>query len=162
MPNHNKLSVRVRMYRQGLGDCFLLTFTRGQEIFNLLIDCGIFFLTKNGAKIMTQVAESLRDSTDKHLNAVALTHDHYDHTSGFGLAKKVFDEKEFKLDEVWVGWTEDENHAKYKAIREHFSNILKGLRTALNAELQEADEKLRETVHSLVNDFITGHFLISK
>ena len=37
-------SVRVRMYRQGLGDCFLLrsrrTEDRGRPRFHVLIDCG--------------------------------------------------------------------------------------------------------------------------
>lgn len=153
MPTNEKLSVQVRMYRQGLGDCFLLKFNKGQNNFNLLIDCGIFFATKNGKKIMTQVAEDIRDTTNKHLNAVVLTHDHYDHHSGFKLAKDVFNKADFKFDEVWVGWTEDENHPKYGETRERFKKILKGLRTSLNAELKFANEELKGIVNSLVNDF---------
>jgi len=153
MPDNNKLSVRIKMYRQGLGDCFLLTFTRGQEVFNLMIDCGLFFLTKNSADIMTRVARSIQETTGNRLDAVALTHDHYDHTSGFTLAKDVFNDDSFKFNEVWVGWTEDESHEKYNLIREHFRKILKGLRLALNDELKKTDESVRNTVNSLVNDF---------
>ena len=40
--NNDSASVRIRMYRQGLGDCFLLTFTKtGGEKYNMLIDCGV-------------------------------------------------------------------------------------------------------------------------
>ena len=149
----DKLSVKVRMYRQGLGDCFLLMFERGATTFNMLVDCGIFYLTKNGAKIMKQVAEDIKIATAGHVDAVVLTHDHYDHTSGFQLAKDVFKEDDFVFNEVWVGWTEDENHPKYQAIRDHFSSILKGLRLALNGDLKMADPSLRGTINSLTNEF---------
>ena len=33
--------IRVRMYRQGLGDCFLLTITDGGEAHHVLVDCGV-------------------------------------------------------------------------------------------------------------------------
>ena len=33
-------SVAVRMYRIGLGDCFLLTFQEGERCSRVLIDCG--------------------------------------------------------------------------------------------------------------------------
>src|SRR5205814_10221079 len=41
--------VTVRMYRQGLGDCFLLAFPTGQagQAFYTLIDCGVIFGTQN-------------------------------------------------------------------------------------------------------------------
>ena len=149
----DKLSVKVRMYRQGLGDCFLLLFQRGATTFNLLVDCGIFYLTKNGSNIMKLVARDIKTATGGRLDAVVLTHDHYDHTSGFQLAKDVFKEDDFIFDQVWVGWTEDENHPKYGAIREHFKGILKGLRVALNGDLKSADPKLQKTINSLTNDF---------
>lgn len=148
----DKVSARVRMYRHGLGDCFLLTFSReNQDDYHLLIDCGLFKGTPNGQNIMTRVAKDISDTTKKRLNAVALTHDHYDHTSGFSLAKNIF--KDIKFEEAWVGWTEDENHPKYAEIHDRFRNILKGLRVALNSELKMASADLQDTVHSLINDF---------
>jgi hypothetical protein len=142
------------MYRQGLGDCFLLTLNReDQEDFNILIDCGLFQGTKNAKMIMQNVAQNISETTNKRLNVVVLTHDHYDHTSGFLHAREIFDEVIF--DEVWVGWTENENHPKYKAVRERYKDILKGIRAALNIGLLQ-DEKLkylRQTALSLVNEF---------
>ena len=35
------MKLRVRMYRQGLGDCFLLTYSDGGDESHLLIDCGV-------------------------------------------------------------------------------------------------------------------------
>ena len=38
----DKVSVRIRMYRQGLGDCFLLTFQqKGKQDFKQWVDCGL-------------------------------------------------------------------------------------------------------------------------
>ena len=41
-------SVKVRMYRHGFGDCFLLSFYRDKDrVFTMLIDCGIKHNTKS-------------------------------------------------------------------------------------------------------------------
>ena len=37
--------VRIRMYRQGLGDCFLLTFHHRPEAVHMLVDCGTLGVT---------------------------------------------------------------------------------------------------------------------
>src|SRR5215208_3800393 len=36
----HRRQVRVRMYKQGLGDCFLLTFPGESKPFHMLVDCG--------------------------------------------------------------------------------------------------------------------------
>lgn len=154
MANNTKFSVRVRMYRQGLGDCFLLTFQRkSKPDFNLLIDCGLYQTAKDKAKIMTDVANDIKKTSNDKLDVVALTHDHYDHMSGFTLAKDVFDTIDFE--QVWVGWTEDKNHPKYKTIKEHFAIQAEGLRAALKLEQMQSEKMkpLRKTINALVNDF---------
>lgn len=155
MPNNdNKLSLRVRMYRQGLGDCFLLTFMRdGQDDFNVLIDCGIFKGTTNATSIMKQVAEDIKKTTNEKLDVVALTHDHYDHTSGFSMAQEIFNKIKFK--QVWVGWTEDKSRDDYDPVREQFRIQAKGLRSALKLDAMQSKKLngLRETVEELVNHF---------
>ena len=40
--------VRVRMYRQGLGDCFLITFDAGGDERHMMIDCGTLGATTTG------------------------------------------------------------------------------------------------------------------
>ena len=45
------MSVKVRMYRQGLGDCFLVSLPRHNcQTFYLLIDCGVILGTSNAAR----------------------------------------------------------------------------------------------------------------
>jgi len=99
LANTHNPSVRIRMYRQGLGDCFLLTFTEtGKEEFNMLIDCGLLQKTENEKEIMrTVVADiknNLNDSSSgtprKFLDVVVLTHEHTDHISGFKHAADIF------------------------------------------------------------------------
>ncbi len=142
------------MYRQGLGDCFLLTFKRdGEADFNMMIDCGLFLGTPNGKEIMTMVAENIQAETSSRLNVVLMTHEHWDHISGFSLAKEVFDDADFKFDEVWVGWTENEADPKFTDVRERFRKKKRGLRAALHEMKSKTSQPLKQTINSLVNEF---------
>jgi hypothetical protein len=103
---HAATRARVRMYRQGLGDCFLLTFPgENGEAFHMLIDCGVVLGTKNPQDIMRSVVENIAETTDNHINLLVATHEHWDHLSGFLQARDLFDKIHF--DKVWLGWTEN-------------------------------------------------------
>lgn len=97
-----KGEVRIRMYRQGLGDCFLLTFDSGRHI---LIDCGLLGGTPQGTVKIREVAQHILDSTKRHIDALVVTHEHWDHVSGFTDARDLFET--LQIDETWVAWTED-------------------------------------------------------
>src|SRR5215469_2977945 len=98
--------VKVRMYRQGLGDCFLFAFPgRADKPFYLLIDCGVLVGQVAGRPDIRAVAQHIIDSTNKRLDVVIATHQHWDHLSGFIDAKDVF--KECTIGEVWMAWTEN-------------------------------------------------------
>jgi hypothetical protein len=153
------------MYRQGLGDCFLLTFTEnGKEEFNMLIDCGLLQNTTNDKQIMTKVVldikEKLKDSSTgssiKFLDVVVLTHEHADHISGFKHAADIF--KEIEFGEVWAAWLDDESHPKYKLVRERFHKQITGLKTAMS---QSADSRsgMKEAFGFLVEEFFEADFL---
>jgi beta-lactamase superfamily II metal-dependent hydrolase len=98
----------VRMYRQGLGDAFLLAFGTddGKQKY-LLIDFGVLTGTEDAGNTMKKVAENIRAATGANLDAVAVTHEHWDHVSGFSQASGVFDKIE--VGEVWLAWTEDKD-----------------------------------------------------
>jgi hypothetical protein len=98
-------SVRVRMYRHGLGDSFLLTFTTGAKPAHVLIDCGVLLGTPDQEARTQAVAENVREVTGGRLEALIVTHEHWDHVSGFTQAQDVFNE--LKLGQVWAAWTED-------------------------------------------------------
>jgi hypothetical protein len=130
--------VKIRMYRQGLGDCFLLAFAHGDgRPFYMLIDCGVLMGTEGAADKMRRVAESLRDSTGGRIDVLVATHQHWDHLSGFDpeQARAVFDQIE--IGEVWVAWTEDPDNdlatrlrARRRAHLRALSGVARGLRAA--------------------------------
>lgn len=105
--------LRIRLYRHGLGDCFLLRFARGNggDTFNVLIDCGIITVAEHAKEKMIEVANDIKDTCGGRLDVVVMTHEHWDHASGFSSqqAREVFDD--IKIGEVWYGWTEDPQNA---------------------------------------------------
>lgn len=97
--------VRVRMYRPGLGDCFLLTFPQAGREHHVLIDCGVFIGTAGQKDRLTRIATHIRQTTGDQLQALVATHEHWDHVAGFFFAKDEF--AKLKTNEVWAAWTED-------------------------------------------------------
>jgi beta-lactamase superfamily II metal-dependent hydrolase len=110
--------VRVRMYRVGFGDCFLLTVPSPGGAQHVLIDCGVTPGTTHKGDIGTiksAVAQMAKD-TDNHLALVIMTHRHMDHIIGFSRCADVF--KKIKVDAVWMPYWEseyDENAANFQA-----------------------------------------------
>jgi hypothetical protein len=94
------------MYRQGLGDFFLLSLPRpGQLDFQILIDCGVIVGTPNAASVMQGLVKQLAKDVNQHLDIVVVTHRHADHVSGFLQAGDTF--KAMTVGEVWVSWVEN-------------------------------------------------------
>jgi hypothetical protein len=96
------MDVRIRMYRQGLGDCFLLSFPNDAHV---LIDCGVLKGTSGAQAQMRKVATNIAEVTNKRLALLVATHEHWDHLSGFLQAQEIFDT--LSVGEVWLGWTEN-------------------------------------------------------
>jgi glyoxylase-like metal-dependent hydrolase (beta-lactamase superfamily II) len=94
----------VRVYRHGLGDCILLRLKRkGKQDFKLLIDCGV--VLGGDESRMTDVMENVLADAENAIDALAISHEHWDHVSGFAQAREAFDK--LKVGEVWLGWIED-------------------------------------------------------
>jgi hypothetical protein len=144
------------MYRTKLGDCFLLCFPRAKtqglsadgdrgRAF-VLIDCGVFKGTRDGANRIGLIAESIRRATHDNANGkgngksrldlLVITHEHWDHLSGFhhSQARKTFEQ--FEVGEVWLPWTE--NHA------EPLARELRHLREHAVAALRLAYDRMAE------------------
>ena len=127
--------VRVRMYRHGLGDCFLLSFRADEGLRQVLIDCGA--LARDRTQ-MTTLAEQIRDhaieaggrpGAPARLDVVVATHEHKDHVSGFNQARAVFDAMD--IGSVWMGWTENLAVPEIQAIRDTRRNARNTLMAAL-------------------------------
>jgi hypothetical protein len=97
--------VKIRFYCQGIGDCHLLKFSKdGGGDFWMLIDCGIHSSITGGTEKIKAIVEDIASVT-KRLDIIVLTHEHWDHISGFLLAESKF--KDFDVGEVWMAWTEN-------------------------------------------------------
>lgn len=121
--------LNIKMYRQGLGDCFLLTFPGEEKPFYLLIDCGALDSKHYTAELMKEVVGDIHKETDGHLNAVVATHEHWDHISGFTQAKEVFDT--FTVDEVWTAWTDEPGNETARIFKEKFKKSKKTVEKAI-------------------------------
>src|SRR5262249_33492650 len=61
--------IKVRMYRQGLGDCFLICLPRdGGKTFYMMIDCGVILGTPNPGDIMQKVVGDIIQTTGGHID----------------------------------------------------------------------------------------------
>lgn len=99
-------ALSIRMYRHGLGDCFLLKFAGANgKPFHVMIDCGVVLGTPNAAGAMKQVVEDIAEETGGAIDLLAATHEHWDHLSGFVQAKETFEK--LRVARVWLAWTED-------------------------------------------------------
>ncbi len=158
----HKYRARVRMYRHGLGDCFLLTFPRkDREPFHMLIDCGVLARDK---AFMTGIVQHIRDTvragkTDSkaRLDVVAVTHEHKDHVSGFNQARDVFS-NEFDFGAVWLSWTENLTEKEIKQIKTARVRATDRLRAALASPLGAAPafEGVRDLLRFSEDDDTTG------
>lgn len=119
----------VRMYRQGLGDCFLITLPRAARPFHLLIDCGALNSKHYNAALMQQVVRDIKKQSGGRLDAVAGTHEHWDHISGFLQAAEIF--AEMIVGEVWVAWTEEPHNEAAQALKKEFKKRKQAVEMAL-------------------------------
>jgi len=113
-------SVIVRMYRKLLGDCFLIIVENDGKYSKTLVDCGILQGTPGGDVRMRDVAGNVYESFGKKLDLVVVTHEHWDHISGFQYASKIFGKHKFE--KLWMAWTEDPTDTDGQALQERFSN----------------------------------------
>lgn len=108
-------TVRIRTYRQGLGDCHLVTILRaGEPVFRMLIDCGVYQTAPGGARKIREIVADVIRETGGHVDVLAVTHEHWDHVSGFNQARDSFllaeeptAASKLRTREVWMGWAED-------------------------------------------------------
>ncbi|MEM7635287.1 MAG: hypothetical protein AAF299_12045 [Pseudomonadota bacterium] len=148
---------RIRMYRQGQGDCFLIAFPRsGASPDNpvyLLIDCGIM----NGSEIrddvdVATVIDNIHECTNGFIDYVVVTHEHADHVNGFNKkrgGKRIFEK--IDVGQLWLAWTEDGDDAFANDLRDRFNDQL--------VALAEAEHRLRADTASGVRSQMVSQLL---
>lgn len=107
--------LRVRMYRVGFGDFFLVTVPTPKGDRYIVIDCGVFKGTSQTGDIGTIEAavEDLFQTTGGKLSLVIMTHRHADHIAGFSRAAETF--RKFEASMVWMPYWEQFNDKKGSA-----------------------------------------------
>ena len=122
------------MYRQGLGDCFLISLPRNDgstRPFYVMIDCGVVLGTSNPGAIMKQVIDNIVKVTGGEIDVLVATHEHWDHLSGFVQAKSSFDGLT-KVGQVWLAWTENPDDELTQKLKKEKGLALAALRMGLS------------------------------
>lgn len=132
--------VKVRMYRQGHGDCFLLAFAgregRKSRPVYVLIDCGL----KNGSEVDADIEDIIKDideATNGQIDIAIVTHEHLDHVNGFARRSRegrLFER--ISVGRVWLAWTEDADDTLANELRKRFNDTL--------ITLAFAEERMRQ------------------
>ncbi len=128
-------AIRVRMYRVGFGDCFLLSLPTPTGRRHVLIDCGV-----HARGNINTIADSVKDVVKEcggKLDIVVATHHHQDHISGFGTAADDFAQLEVR--EVWMPWTEDPSDKTAAKLRQKHFALAGALQRHLGAQGQTND-----------------------
>jgi beta-lactamase superfamily II metal-dependent hydrolase len=138
-PNPANAELRIRMYRVGFGDFFLVTVPAADGPQHILVDCGVTpGKTKEGdiGTIKDAVAH-MADVTKSKLALIIVTHRHQDHIIGFSRSAEIF--KDFEVGAVWMSFWEteyDPNEKKEKPLPFAFQEELTSL--ALNMQQHAA------------------------
>lgn len=134
MPENSRLlpapkEIKVRLYGQGLGDCFLLAFPREdrENPCYMVIDCGAALSTPARDDRARKVVADIRAATGGHLDVLAITHQHFDHISGFDDAWAEW--KTLSIDALYLPWTESDaptgDHKSVSKLREALDRAAK-------------------------------------
>jgi hypothetical protein len=144
--------LRVRMYRQGLGDCFLITAPAASgKPFYMLIDCGVVLGTSDPKIAMKKVVNDIVTVTNGHVDLLVSTHEHWDHVSGFVQAQDVFEQ--LTIEQVWLSWTEDPKDKLAAKLRSERRTAENALRMAVNHLALGGASETAQHVDSLVGFF---------
>jgi beta-lactamase superfamily II metal-dependent hydrolase len=135
--------LRVRMYRVGFGDFFLLTVPTKTGPQHILIDCGVH---AGDIKSMDACVQDLIKETDRKLALVIATHYHADHLSGFA---SNFDEfSEFEVGMVWITNRLDPDHARASKFKAQIRSLSHQLQMRLGARSDPAGAQAQAKVQN--------------
>jgi beta-lactamase superfamily II metal-dependent hydrolase len=145
-----KGELRIRMYRVGFGDFFLMTVPTEEGPQHILIDCGVTpGKTKKGdiGTIKAAVAH-MAEETQKKLALIIVTHRHQDHIIGFSRAAEIFND--FEVGALWMSFWEteydpNEKKEKKKSLASEFQDELTALALSMQSRLALAGKDDPET-----------------
>src|SRR5258707_2685515 len=140
-------NVRIRMYRTGFGDCFLISFGAAKTSRHVLIDFGAHAQGEIGT--MEPIMDNLELATGKKLEVLVATHAHRDHISGFGKFADRF--AQFEIGEVWLPWTDNPKDEDAAALQRKHLALYDRLEKHLRAAASQSDPFQAAALHALSN-----------
>lgn len=93
----------------------------------MLIDCGILKGTPGGRESLKAAMQNVLEETAGKLDVLVVTHEHWDHISGFLMAQEEF--AKLKIARVWLAWTEKRGNELADRLRSQRSKTKKAVET---------------------------------
>ena len=123
-------TLRVRMYRVGFGDFFLVTVPSAKGPRHILVDCGVTRGTSGKGDIATikSAVRHMAKETGSKLALIIVTHRHQDHIIGFSRCAAEFEK--FEVQSIWMPFWETEYAPKVDEFQAELAGIALGLRAA--------------------------------
>jgi beta-lactamase superfamily II metal-dependent hydrolase len=148
--------VRVRMYRVGFGDFFLVSFLpdAGDPV-HMVIDCGVFKGTKQTGdigSIEAAVADMIQTTGGK-LALLMVTHRHADHIAGFSRCDAAF--RTLIVQAVWMSAWESEyspTAMKFQAELTRTATALQSHFAALGARASKEQDTARKYMENATGE----------
>ena len=141
-------TIRVRMYRTGFGDCFLLSFGPAASRRHVLIDFGAHMHGEIGT--MDAIMDDIESTTGKKLALIIATHAHRDHISGFGQFRDRF--AQFEIGEVWLPWSDNPNDEAAAALQRKQAALTERLHLHFGfLGVDATDDRFGPALHAISN-----------
>ena len=147
--DNNPSSLRIRMYRVGFGDFFLVTVPSKTGPKHILIDCGVT-KGKTGKGEIASIKTAVRHmavETKGKLALIIVTHRHQDHIIGFSRCADQFES--FEVEAVWMPYWETETDDDVERFQLGLQDLALDLRAAALAGAD--DDNLDEILGMLEN-----------
>lgn len=155
-PAAGEVGLRVRMYRVGFGDFFLLSVLDDQDMaHHVIVDCGVFRGTSQRGDIgsIEACVADMVQTTGGRVALVIMTHRHADHIAGFARCAERF--RTLTVGGVWMPiWESDYEPAaaKFQGELTRTALALRRHLTALGASTTEEQVTARQYMENATGD----------
>ena len=146
-PAAGKTGLRIRMYRVGFGDFFLMSLPVPAGPLHVLIDCGVHAVNLGS---IGDALDDMNTVTGGNLALVIMTHRHADHISGFASGADIF--KNFTVERVWMSWFENPNNPAAVRFQSTLAAVATNLQATLAPRTGADDQQYKYMVENITGD----------